>query len=368
MIRLEQAGQRVRWLESMSETERVEYIVYRVADQVYAYGLGEEGRLYAILRSGRPYSSDAPYYRMLSEIGKADSLAVISATEIAIDDFETSMRAGPDDVELAYLDSLGLPNRWSPPTEEELAGWAEITRAEVYRVAFESNPPAPYVPGPGGSPPVDPMGLSAALVLDSEQLAAGSIVSNSFRVDGRDHDLTGQLTGAPGTHGIATTEALRQTALAAIPAGRLANITGVGPAPDLVAQEPGLDLEALAQAVLAHPDLLTLTAAPPGPLGTAEAPAVVYVPGPAAEVPQAYQGFGILLADGKVKLATGSEWRGLVLSRSAQPEIRLAGTARIIGGAAATGGPISLRLYDQAAVLRSAAALQIALDALDSAP
>ena len=217
-------------------------------------------------------------------------------------------------------------------------------------------------------PAVDPTGLSAALVLDGEALAAGSIVSNNFRVDGNDHDLGGQLTGAPGTHGIATTEALRQTALAAIPAGRLGRITGVGPAPDIVALDPGLDLEALAQAVLAHPDLLTLTEAPPGPLGTAAAPVVVYVPGPAAQVPQAYQGFGILLADGKVQMATGSEWVGLVVSRSASPEIRLGGNARILGGAAATGGPVSLRLYNQATILRSRAALDLALGALGSTP
>ena len=218
------------------------------------------------------------------------------------------------------------------------------------------------------TPAVDPTALSAALVLDGDSLAGGSIVSRNFRIDGRDHDLAGQPTGEPGTHGIATTEALRQAALAAIPDGRLGNITGVGPAPDLVALGPGPDLDALVEAVLAHPDLLTLHQAPPGPLGTAEAPVVVYVSRPAAEVPQDYRGVGILVADGKVKLADGSEWVGLVVSRSEQPEIRLSGNARILGGAAATGGPISLRLYNQAQILRSRAALQLALDALGWAP
>ena len=329
--------------DDLADDERAEMAVGPIVSLVYGRGTEQEGVADAVTEAGDVTPSQAWAYERLAAIGGAQPTSINQTATKFISEWEQEVQLGPGTEEPEVTAFFGGLIEWEPPTPEEFSGWADVMRAEVSRVAFEGNPPALYIPGPGGVPTVDPTGLSAALVLDGDSLAGGSIVSRNFRIDGRDHDLAGQPTGDPGTHGIATTEALRQAALAAIPDGRLGNITGVGPAPDLVALGPGLDLDALVEAVLAHPDLLTLRQAPPGPLGTAEAPVVVYVSRPAAEVPQDYRGVGILVADGKVKLADGSEWVGLVVSRSEQPEIRLSGNARILGGAAATGGPISLR-------------------------
>ena len=209
--------------------------------------------------------------------------------------------------------------------------------------------------------------LAGALVLDTEALASGTLVSNGFRIDGRDHDLAGLPTDSAAVHGIATTEPIRAFALANIPPGRLGNITGSSPAPDIAVAEPGLDLALLAAEALYHPDLVTVSGTAPAVLGAESVPVVAYAPG-RLDLPAGHRGYGLLIADEAVNLADGAEWRGLILVRGAKPELRVHGTGMVLGGAALTGGPADLRLYDEAAVLRSAAALGLAQAALDAAP
>ena len=209
--------------------------------------------------------------------------------------------------------------------------------------------------------------LAGALVLDTESLAGGTVVSSNFRIDGRDHDLATVATGSTAAHGIATTEAVRDYALAALPAGRLGNITGVDPAPDIAAEAPGLDLDSLIAVALAHSDLVTLGSQAPATLGTADAPVVAYAAS-RVDLPAGHRGYGVLVADQSVRFFEGAEWRGLVLVRGDQPELRMRQDGVLLGGAALTGGPADLRLLDNAAILRSLEALGLAQDALDSAP
>lgn len=209
--------------------------------------------------------------------------------------------------------------------------------------------------------------LSAGLVIDAESLAGGTLVSNNFRIDGRDHDLAGEPTNTPAVSGIATTAPVRDYALATLPPGRIGNITGSGPAPDIAVAGPGLALDSLIAAALAHPDLVAVGRAAPATLGTEAAPVVAYASG-RVDLPEGFRGVGVLVADESVHFYEGAEWRGLILIRGSKPELRLRSLSRILGGAALTGGPSDLRLYDQAAVLRSAAALGLAQQALDATP
>ena len=209
--------------------------------------------------------------------------------------------------------------------------------------------------------------LAGSLVLDGDELAGGTVVSSTFRIDGRDHDLTAVLGDSAAVHGIATTQAVRDYALAALPASRLANITGTNPAPDIAVLAPGLALDSLISAALAHPDLVSLGSQAPATLGTAEAPVVAYAPG-RVDLPAGHRGYGVLVADQSVHFFEGAEWRGLVLVRGDKPELRMRQDGVLLGGTALTGGPADLRLYDDAAILRSLEALGLAQDALDSAP
>ena len=203
------------------------------------------------------------------------------------------------------------------------------------------------------------------MVIASDQLAGGTLVSADFRIDGRDHDLAGALTDSVAVAGIVTTQAVRDFALAHIPAGRLGNITGAGPAPDILVEAAGLNLDSLVAVVLAHPGLTTFSGTAPSTLGTETAPAVVYASS-RLELPTGFRGVGVLVADHSVHFADGAEWRGLVVVRGEKPELRVRGTGTILGGAVLTGGPVDLRLYDSARILRSAAALGLAQAALDS--
>ena len=209
--------------------------------------------------------------------------------------------------------------------------------------------------------------LSGALVITSDELASGTIVSNGFRLDGRDHDLAGTRSDSAQAYGIATTEPVRDFALANIPADRLGNITGIGAAPSIAVEPAGLDLDSLVAVALAHPDLLTLSGVAPATLGTAGAPVVVYAPD-TFSLPAGHRGYGILVADEAVSLIDGAEWYGLIVVRGATPELRVRGTGRVLGGVALTGGPADLRLYDKAAILRSVSALALAQTALNAAP
>jgi hypothetical protein len=209
--------------------------------------------------------------------------------------------------------------------------------------------------------------LNGALVLDTESLAAGTLVSSTFRIDGRDHDLAALPTDSTAAHGIATTGAVRDYALSALPATRLARITGAGPAPDIAVQSPGLSLDSLVAVALAHPDLMTLGRDAPTTLGTEAAPVVAYASS-RVDLPAGHRGYGLLVADQSVYFGQGAEWRGLILVRGSKPELRIYQDGVLLGGAALTGGPVDLRLYDNAAILRSLEALGLAQAALDTAP
>ena len=228
----------------------------------------------------------------------------------------------------------------------------------------------PIGPAPFGGRPVlsvDVSALTAALVLDANALAGSSIASNQFRIDGRDHGLDGFPADAGAAHGIATSEPVRAYILTALPADRLGNIVGSDIAPDIAVEGAGFPLGTLAERALAHPDLLTLTAPPTEPLGTPGAPVVAYAPD-GLVLPTGFQGAGLLVADGPLQFNAGAEWRGLVVVRGAAPQLRMSGTSRVLGGAVLNGESVQLRLYERAAVLRSAAGLALAQTALDSAP
>ena len=208
--------------------------------------------------------------------------------------------------------------------------------------------------------------LAGALVIDADAFAA-ALLSAGARIAGGDHHLSSDTTGAEPIAGVATTEPVRDYALANLPAGRLDNITGTGDAPSIAVETPGLDLDSLISVALAHPDLVTLSGVAPSTLGSDAAPVVVHATD-RVSLPAGHRGYGVLVADQAVSFVDGAEWYGLVVIRGPKPELRIRGTARLIGGVALTGAPVDLRLYDQAAILRSEAALQLAQAALDMVP
>ena len=249
-------------------------------------------------------------------------------------------------------------------------GSRTITASAASPRCYPTSTPFGPTPFGGGEAPainVDISGLTAALALEADALVSSSIVSSQFRIDGRNHDLDGLPGEAVPVHGIATTEPVRDYALASIPADRLASITGAEPAPDIAVEGVGFGVDALAEQALGHVDLLTLTSSPTEPLGTPAAPVVAYAPN-GLTLPVGFRGAGLLVAEGPIQFNAGAEWRGLVVSRGEAPQLRMNGTSRVLGGTVLSGQSAQVRLYERAAVLYSAAALALAQAALDSAP
>ena len=193
---------------------------------------------------------------------------------------------------------------------------------------------------------------------------------NSFTVSGSPVDLTAAVVGdAEPVHGITTAAAASADAvLAALSPQQGARVTGLGTAPDVVAEPLPFDAAAFADD-LAALATVTLDTRPSGPVGTEAAPVVAYAPS-GVRLSGGFRGTGVLVVDGSFEMRGDAEWRGLVVVRGSsdqQADPTLSGNPRIIGALLVLPGDggraAALRLSGQVSVLYSPEALALAASA-----
>lgn len=217
--------------------------------------------------------------------------------------------------------------------------------------------------------------LPAAATISSSTVEA-SFSGNSFSISGFDHDLSGSATGSgDDRHGIAVAdEAARQSILDELSANQEGNVTGTDPAPDVAVASPGLDVEALVDLLLAHPDLVTLEADPGNQtVGSTAQPAVAYAPD-GLDVQGTFGGTGILIVEGtyaeSLALRGNASWTGLVIVRGqngAEAQFDMSGSVEVIGAVVLVSdtGAV-LDVGGSSSVRFSKEALQLAQSLLDA--
>jgi len=213
--------------------------------------------------------------------------------------------------------------------------------------------------------------LPAAATFVSDALNP-QFVGTTFRVYGREHDIGGQTTGSgDDRHGIVTSTAqATQDILDALEPDQTSRVRGSGASPDVVVDTPVLDIAALVDQFLAHPNLVLLDSLLDSDIGSAEAPVVAYAGTYDLELRSDMDGYGVLIVDGLVQFRNRSKWHGLLVVRPRVTEkarLALVNQSRVIGAAAvlAPSDVARFLVRDSARLLWSLEALEMVQSLLD---
>lgn len=157
---------------------------------------------------------------------------------------------------------------------------------------------------------------------------------NSFLISGMNTPVEeGEEAGiAADGHAIRTTlDESQEQLLSEIDADQIVGILGEG---DVVSGAPNIDLDALQDSILVHPDLITLEGNQrfngSDSFGSRENPALVSIDGD-VRINGNVSGFGVLMVNGSLKAAGTLQWEGLVIVNSSGGEAEFKGTVDIFG-------------------------------------
>ena len=199
--------------------------------------------------------------------------------------------------------------------------------------------------------------LPAALTVAAGQ-AFGAFAGDAFRLDGRPHDLEGQLLDeGDARFGLAaTTEAAREGLLRTLRGYQEDNLVGQGDAPSVAAPaELPFDADSLAS-VATEQATETLSPVATGAYGTAEIPVVAHAP-QGLTLSSTLEGHGVLVVDGPVMVSGELRWTGLVILRGT-PTLTVSGTVESVGALVMVGSPASVQVSNELLVKYSPAALE----------
>lgn len=278
---------------------------------------------------------------------------------------------GGDRSETLSLSSLGV----EPTTIEVPADSAMIFRFEsderTVIVGVDGALHAALTPNPSTcndlvlATVVSPFATLTGAVLLAGEVEA-SFSGRAFAISGIPVSIDGiPDPEATAVHGVAGRDAATVAAvLDALAPNQQDRVTGQGPAPDVAVAEALLDLERWTDGLVAKAGV-TFSPRPRGPVGTVEAPVVVYAPD-GARLSGGFRGAGVLFVDGTLEMRGDAEWLGAVVVRGTDGEpaaVTLSGSPRIVGGMVVVpgvAGNASLDVRGRAAVHYSPEALGVA--------
>ena len=188
-----------RRLAAMSLEKRVREAIVWSAEVTFSPVLFREeydpSEVLAAVGHETPYT--ASFRRVLSALGAEHPEVVAQEMPRALDSLIAKVQSPPQDADI--LEEL-TGQVWEPPSAEVVALFQVAAEAEVERVAFEGNPPAPFIPGPGetgsGVPQCD--GRAATVYVAADGTIAGGPDSGQ--------PYAGLLRGTPGPDVIVGTD------------------------------------------------------------------------------------------------------------------------------------------------------------------
>ena len=225
------------------------------------------------------------------------------------------------------------------------------------------------------SPSFQSIGSTAAITVHADLLNESidpRFDGNSLLVDGRNHAVDGTLVpGAADLPGIVTGSSYAYNELlAAVGSNQDDNIVGAGSAqPNIIQDELDLDVDPFIAAALESADVVTVSGSVGEPLGSLEAPVVVYADSN-IDITGNTAGYGLLIVDGDVKISGDASWTGLIIVRT-RPDLvsgfTIQGDARVIGSviiSQTANLPARFFVRGNAQVLYSSEAVDLAAEAM----
>jgi hypothetical protein len=196
----------------------------------------------------------------------------------------------------------------------------------------------PFYPGPGA------MYLSSGIIAGLKKNA----INGNIEINGNDHDLSGNLTGAGPLPGIAVDgETQKESVIEMITKNSIDQVLGSGGTPSVVAINNEVNWAEYAQLLADNPDILIDTQSKVKTIniwGTLSEPKVTFINGDIhINNSQAASGCGILVVNGSLEINGGFEYKGLVIAfKETSIDIKLNGNAEILGSLVVAGTQINV--------------------------
>jgi hypothetical protein len=198
----------------------------------------------------------------------------------------------------------------------------------------------PFHPGPGA------MYLSAGTVAGLKKNA----INGSVEINGNDHDLNGNLTGAGSVPGIAVDGVTQQqSVIDMITKNTIDQVLGSGGTPSVSVINNTVDWADYAQLLADNPDILIDTQekiTTTNIWGTLSEPKVTFVNGDIhINNSQAASGSGILVVNGSLTINGNFDYKGLVIAfKNTSIDIMLNGNGSILGSLVVAGNQINVEV------------------------
>ncbi len=198
-----------------------------------------------------------------------------------------------------------------------------------------------------------------------------------FLLSGLDHDIDGNATGSgDDRHALAVPDLAAQiAAVVALDLNQHALLEGSGPSPDVAVEALPLDVNALADVLLARQGVIMLDSLQVDDLGSEGNPIVAYATGDemgrdSLVVRGTMHGYGVLIVDGYVRFRRKATWHGLVIVRpgaSTRAHLSMRKDGDIVGAAVVSSpsGEAVLRFNQKGTIRWSREALEMVQGLLD---
>jgi hypothetical protein len=196
----------------------------------------------------------------------------------------------------------------------------------------------PLYPAPGA------MYLSAGTVVGLKKNA----INGNIKIDGNDHNLSGELTGGSAVPGISVDgEPQKESVIDMITKNTIDQVLGTGGTPSVMVSSTAVDWVEYAQLVADNPDIIVDSQdkiKTTNTWGTLFEPKVTFVNGDIKiNNSQVANGCGILVVNGSLEINGGFDYIGLVIAfKNTIIDIKLNGNARILGSLVVAGDQINV--------------------------
>jgi len=232
-----------------------------------------------------------------------------------------------------YNISLSGPD--SLITVKSMATFMGVQHKTIVEAAADR---VPFHPGPGA------MYLSSGTIAGLKKNA----INGNIEINGNDHDINGNLTGAGTLPGIAVDGTSQQSSVInMIQINHIDQVIGSGGTPSVVVVNNEVDWVEYAQLLADNPDIIIDSQEKITSLntwGTTSDPKVTFVNGDIhINNSQAASGCGILVVNGSLEINGAFDFIGLVIAfKNTSIDIKLNGNASVLGSIVVAGNQINV--------------------------